>query len=71
MGGGPCVIIIGDTGNKANQIKALCDGALLDLANGDWANRTDATAFENRVTALLASVEDCFTEAQAIVTDFE
>ncbi len=66
MGGGACVIIIGDTGNKAQAIKALCDGDLLTYANGPLVSQ----AFINRIDALNVMISEALSEAQDIAKTY-
>ncbi len=67
MGGGPCVIIIGDTGDKAQAIYDICQNDLLAKAE----THAPGSFFHSRALALQAALAACVADAQDIALTFK
>ncbi len=67
MGGGPCVIIIGDTGDKAQAIYDICQNDLLAKAE----THAPGSAFHTRASALQSAILACLIDAQDIAATYK
>lgn len=76
MGGSPCAVVIGDTGNKLNRLQAILDRAAVLAPNAPTPPFQTAawTAFESKVHECFACVEaldGCVDEYEAAVAALE
>ncbi len=67
MGGGACVIIIGDTGDKANAVYEICQKELLAKAE----THAPGSSFHARARALQAAMAACVADAQDIASTYK